>query len=241
MKNGITCVIPAHNEGGGIAKLILEIDGNIPMRSGPFTIYVSEDGSKDDTREQVYLVAKKVKNCQVLLSDSSVRLGYSKAVQLGIRECKTKYICFMDADGQCDPSDMSLLFDNLPDSGVVAGFRNPRVDSLNRIFYSRLFGIAYRVLGGPKLIDPSSPYIFAQTSEIQFISALNFHLSFGFWWEFQQRAAHRGLKVVEVPITHRPRTAGETQVYTPRRLPSIIQSHLIGLWALKKELSGTEK
>jgi glycosyltransferase involved in cell wall biosynthesis len=236
MKDGTTCVIPAHNEGGGIAKLILEIDRSIPLMARPFTIYVSEDGSSDNTREQVLEISNHVKNCEVILSKSSERLGYSKAVQIGIQECRTKYICFMDADGQCDPSEMGLLFDKLPGSGIVVGFRNPRVDGFNRIVYSKLFGYVYRLLGGPKLIDPSSPFVFAKTSEISFISVQNFHLSYGFWWEFQQRIAARNLKVIEVPVSHRSRAAGETQVYTVKRLPLIIKSHLIGLWKLKKEL-----
>lgn len=241
MKTGTTCVIPAHNEAGGIVQLILEIDENIPMEARPFTVYVSEDGSIDGTRDLVLEVSKNVKNCQVLLSESSSRLGYSKAVQLGIRECQTEFICFMDADGQCDPSELGFLFANLPTSGVVAGFRNPRVDSYNRVVYSKLFGFVYRLLGGPKLTDPSSPFVFARTLEIQFISTKTFHLSFGFWWEFQQRIASRGLKVVEVPVSHRPRIAGETQVYTLQRLPKIVKSHLLGLWNLRNELRKLEK
>jgi dolichol-phosphate mannosyltransferase len=236
MNKGTTCVIPAHNEAGGITQLILEIDENVPMEAQPFTVFVSEDGSSDRTRELVIEVSKKVKNCQVLLSESSSRLGYSKAVQLGIRECKTEFICFMDADGQCDPTELGLLYKNLHASHVVAGFRNPRVDSFNRIVYSKLFGFVYRLLGGPKLIDPSSPFVLAKTSEIQFISNATLHLSFGFWWEFQQRIASRGLKVIEVPISHRSRIAGETQVYTLDRLPKIVKTHLVGLWTLRKEL-----
>ena len=236
MKAGTTCVIPAHNEAGGITNLILEIDSNIPLLARPFTIFVSEDGSSDDTREKVLEVSKYVKNCSVILSKSSARLGYSKAVQLGIRECKTQYICFMDADGQCDPSELGLLFDKLPKSGIVVGYRNPRADGLNRIIYSKLFGYAYRLLGGPKLTDPSSPFIFANTSEISFLSDKNHHLSFGFWWEFQQRIAARNLRVIEIPTSHRIRSTGETQVYTVRRLPAIIKSHVVGLWKLRKEL-----
>jgi len=235
MNKGITLVIPAHNEGAGIFATILEIDANIPQ-GVPLTIFVSEDGSRDDTREKVLEAAKLTKNSNVILATPANRLGYSKAVQRGIKECDTDLICFMDADGQCDPRDLTSLYENLPDSGVVVGYRNPRQDGLNRKLYSKAFGLVYRFFGGPKLIDPSSPFVLANTLEIQYLGTKEFHLSFGFWWEFQQRIAAQGLKVVQVPIAHRLRTAGETQVYTLNRLPKIVKTHLHGLWKLSREL-----
>jgi glycosyltransferase involved in cell wall biosynthesis len=239
MKPGITCVIPAHNEGAGIRETILEIDEFAPGGM-PFTIFVSEDGSHDNTRSEVLEAGKLTKNSTVILASPADRLGYSKAVQRGILECNTELICFMDADGQCDPRDISRLLESLNNSGIVVGYRNPRADGFNRIAYSKLFGLVYRLFGGPKLIDPSSPFILAHTSEIQYLGNKEFHLSFGFWWEFQQRIAKQGLSVKQIPVTHRVRVAGETQVYTLRRLPKIVKTHLHGLWKLRKELENSK-
>ena len=235
MKMDITCVIPAHNEGEGICSTILEIDSNVPENVN-FTIFVSEDGSSDNTRSEVAAAARLAKNSKVVLSTPANRLGYSRAVQRGITECETDFVLFMDADGQCDPSDIKILVENFPETGLIVGFRNPRADGLNRKLYSKLFGVVYRALGGPKLIDPSSPFILARLADVIDFGTVDCHLSFGFWWEFQWRVAQKKLLVIQEPVSHRVRTAGETQVYTLKKLPKIIRTHIIGLWRLRREL-----
>jgi glycosyltransferase involved in cell wall biosynthesis len=236
MKPGITCVIPAHNEGGSIYETILEIDASVAGISS-FVVFVSEDGSKDNTRDEVLRASTIVENLTVNLASPANRLGYSKAVQRGIIECETELICFMDADGQCDPRDITRLINEIKSGKIVIGYRNPRVDGFNRILYSKLFGIAYRLLGGPKRIDPSSPFVLAYTKDIRSLGSISCHLNFGFWWEFQWRIEALGLRTSQIPVNHRVRTAGETQVYTLKRLPKIINTHLKGLWSLRKELS----
>ena len=234
MRSGITCIIPAFNEGEGIYQTILEIDAFI-RELLPFTIFVSEDGSTDNTREEILRAAGDVEHAHVVLSNPSERLGYSRAVQRGILECETEFICFMDADGQCDPKDIERLFKEL-ESGIVVGYRNPRVDGPNRIFYSQLFGIVYRILGGPTRIDPSSPLVMARTLDIKNIAETNFHLNFGFWWEFQWRIESLGIQVFEIPANHRKRLTGKTQVYKIKKLPKIVFSHIKGLKILRNEL-----
>jgi glycosyltransferase involved in cell wall biosynthesis len=232
----VTLIIPAYNEAASIEDTILEIDSHIP-KNWDFTIFVSEDGSKDLTRELVMNTRTKVKNCTVTLSEQSGRLGYSKAVLRGIRDSKSEYICFMDADGQCDPKDLEKILNSVAPGKVVCGYRNPRADSTNRIIYSKLFGIAYRIFGGPKRIDPSSPFICAYKNDIDFLTGTEPKLSFGFWWEFQIRISKRYLEIIEIPISHRVRTAGVTQVYSMKKIPKIVWTHLIGLFKLNRELN----
>ena len=235
-RRSLTVVIPAHNEGSGIRKTILEIDEEAPINL-ELVIYVSEDGSRDQTRAEVVEASKLVERSTVLLSSKSERLGYSKAVQRGIRECKSEFICFMDADGQCDPRDMKNLLKVIDSTDVVVGFRNPRVDGKKRAAYSKLFYAAYRTIGGPKLKDPSSPFVIARTKDVFEYGDVEWKLDFGFWWEFQVRLKSKGLRVIEVPINHRQRLDGQTQVYTIKRLPRIVKSHLLGLQSLRRELN----
>jgi dolichol-phosphate mannosyltransferase len=235
MTPSITLVLPAHNEGEGIYTTLLEIDSSItePLE---LTIFVSEDGSQDNTREEVIRASNETKNCKVQLSEKSDRLGYSKGVLRGIQECKTEYIGFMDADGQCDPKDIATLLAEVKNGLVICGYRNPRSDSKLRLFYSNCFRLAYRLFGGPKLEDPSSPFILCKKSDITFLEKTNPKLSYGFWWEFQIRINAAGLKVKQLPVNHRNRITGQTQVYKVNKLPKIVVSHLNGLYRLKCEL-----
>lgn len=235
VKKKVTCVIPAHNEGEGIQSTLKEID-KATSKTIDLTIYVSEDGSTDNTRQNVLEAAERIKSSRITLSNESGRLGYSKAVQQGILNTTTEIIWFMDSDGQYFPEDVLPLIEKLSPGTVVVGYRNPRADGFNRKFYSALFGIAYRMFGFPKRIDPSSPFVVAYLEDIKSISTKDFHLNYGYWWEFQARVAAAGLSVVELPVRHRVRFAGETQVYTPTKLPKIVSTHLLGLKKLRQEL-----
>ena len=228
-------MLPAHNEGESIKALLLEIDATAPLRFS-ILVFVSEDGSQDNTRSEVMEAAKLSKNCEIVLSRPSERLGYSKGVLRGIEECQTNLIGFMDADGQCDPRDLYYLTEKVEKGKIVVGFRNPRKDSKLRIAYSLAFGLAYRLFGGPKRIDPSTPFIVCFHEDIKFLSNTNPCLNFGFWWEFQMRTHKKGLSVIQLPVNHRIRSLGETQVYTLKRIPKIVYTHLYGLYKLRKEL-----
>jgi glycosyltransferase involved in cell wall biosynthesis len=235
MKSKLTIILPAHNEGLGIFNTLLEIDELVPNRVD-IKIFVSEDGSSDNTRQEVMRASSQTKNCKIQLSQVSDRLGYSKAVIRGISECESEFIGFMDADGQCDPKDISSLFDCIKKNTIVCGFRNPRRDPKLRLIYSKLFNLVYRIFGGPKLIDPSSPFVMCRTEDISFLVHVKPRLSYGFWWEFQMRIAAARLNIVEIPISHRKRLLGTTQVYNLTRMPKIISTHLSGLVKLRYDL-----
>lgn len=235
MNNQLTIIMPAHNEAESIFKTLLEIDESSPGL-WDLTIFVSEDGSKDSTRQEVMNAARNAKNCKIQLSSNSERLGYSRAVLRGISECKTEWIGFMDADGQYDPKDIQKLLNCLDKNKLVCGYRSHRNDTKLRIIYSKLFNLAFRLFGGPKLKDPSSPFIFCSTKEVSYLSNVSPLLSYGFWWEFQMRLAAKGVKILEVPVTHRERASGTTRVYRLSKMPKIIYTHLIGLAKLKIQL-----
>jgi glycosyltransferase involved in cell wall biosynthesis len=232
----VSIILPAHNEGKSILNTLTEIQNAVENNTKyNFDIYVSEDGSSDNTREEVLRAAKNSK-IEVLLSPETSRLGYSKAIQRAIKLVNSDILIFMDSDGQYEPKEIDLLLQKLSDRHLVVGFRNPRVDSLLRIVYSNAFRIVFYLLFRLKLKDPSSPFIVAHKKDLENLAKIEFYLAYGFWWEFQARINRMNLAVIEVPVTHRNRAQGETQVYTFKRLPKIVQTHLIGLFKLKKEI-----
>jgi len=58
----------------------------------------------------------------------------------------------------------------------------------------------------------------------------------GFWWEFNARAVHAGLRVHEIPVRHRSRADGKTQVYRPGRIPAIAAHELGAMIKLRNQL-----
>ena len=234
--NKVTIVLPTHNEGESIFSTISEICESIKNLNYDFKIYISEDGSTDNTREEVQKSIEK-NSVTIELSKPSARLGYSKAVQESIKSSETDIFVFMDSDGQYDPKEIKDLLENLSIGSVVCGYRNPRQDPSQRIYYSNLFKLLFEILFKIKLKDPSSPFIAAYSIDIKFIKDKDIKLDFGFWWEFQARISNKGLKVIEIPVKHRVRSSGKTQVYKFKKLPKIIFTHVLGLFKLKKELN----
>jgi glycosyltransferase involved in cell wall biosynthesis len=235
MKQSVTLVLPAHNEAQSIARTLHEID-NSSFNDFVLTIFVSEDGSSDQTREVVTETAHKMKNWTIILSKPSPRLGYSQAILRAYHECKTELIAFMDADGQYYPSDLQILLNAVAPGRVAVGHRSPREDSWIRLLYSKAFGVAYRLHGGPRRKDPSSPVVVALLTDLYFLKNIDPKLKYGFWWEFQMRISKKPIEVLEVPVRHRPRYDGKTQVYGLKKIPKITWTHLIGLYRLKREL-----
>ena len=232
----VSIILPAHNEGKSIYNTIMEIQNAVENNSKyNFEILISEDGSRDDTRAQVLKAAKDSK-IEITLSPETARLGYSKAILRAIKLVNSEILVFLDSDGQYDPKEIGVLLDQLIERTVVVGYRNPRVDSSLRIIYSNAFRIVFYLLFRLKLKDPSSPFIVAQKKDVETLAKIEFYLAYGFWWEFQARINRMQLEVLEIPVTHRNRVQGETQVYTLKKLPKIIQTHLVGLFKLKNEI-----
>jgi hypothetical protein len=54
----------------------------------------------------------------------------------------------------------------------------------------------------------------------------------GFWWEFVARAHRHRCSIVEIPVNHRLRSTGVTQVYRWNRMPGIFFRHTLALFKI---------
>lgn len=232
----IEVVLPAHNEATSIAQTVRELyHVTHDVQGFPTEFIICEDGSSDNTREVALGLASELP-VQVLWSVE--RKGYTRAVAEGLKATTSNLVAFVDGDGQCDPSDFVRLYQTLGSHEIVIGRRTPRNDGLSRRMMSRAFGIVYHSLFSVPIKDPSCPFLIMRREAIGPVLTKGFGLlSQGFWWEFMARASAAGLSVAEVPVHHRPRTAGKTQNFRPWRIPRIAVENLRGLMLLHRELS----
>ncbi len=235
-KPRIDLVLPVHNEGASIAATLEEFYATATAQAPvDLRFVICEDGSKDNTVEVIQALAAKL---PILLLTTKARKGYSRAVIDGFRSTTADIIAFIDSDGQCDPGDFHRFWETLADNDFVIGYRNPRSDPWIRILMSRSFGFVYRRLFDVRTKDPSCPYLLIRRPALERILQGNVGvLKQGFWWEFLARAKATGARLTEIPVRHRPRAAGTTQVYRVGAVPRIAVEHLRGLFTLKRELS----
>jgi hypothetical protein len=61
----------------------------------------------------------------------------------------------------------------------------------------------------------------------------------GFWWEFVARVHRRGYTLKELPVHHRLRLGGTTQVYKFRKMPGIFFRHLFAIVKILRQTRAT--
>lgn len=224
-------LLPIHNEAESIALTIREIYEVIsPLARVEFIL--CEDGSKDNTKEVLREVAKEFP-AKLLLCDG--RKGYSRAVRDGMAEVDAPFLLCLDSDGQCDPNDFSKFWKDRNNADVLIGWRVNRADTALRKIMSRTFFVAWKSLYRAPIHDPSCPFMLARAEIIKDVSKKMGAMQEGFWWEFSARVARGGYSIHEIPVNHRNRTAGVTQVYRLRKLPRIGYLHFLALFRILRE------
>ena len=90
---GLTIVVPAYNEEGGIGGVLddlLDMAGTVAM---PWEVVVVDDGSRDRTAE----IAHGRDGVRVIRH--TVNKGYGAALKTGVRHARYELVCITDADG----------------------------------------------------------------------------------------------------------------------------------------------
>jgi len=204
----LSLVLPAFNESAVIAQAIAEAESALSQLFASFEILVVDDGSTDDT-------ARIVRSCMALAPHTRlIRLpenrGYGTALRTGFEAAAAPLVAFTDADCQFDLLDLGPMAKLAAEAPIVAGYRHDRQDSARRIFYSRGYNVLARAALGTRVRDCDCALkVFHRTALAKLLPETN-----GFFVnaEMLTRARLLGLRVVEIPVTHRPRLGGESKV-----------------------------
>ncbi|SPE32283.1 putative Dolichol-phosphate mannosyltransferase [Candidatus Sulfotelmatomonas gaucii] len=218
-------LLPVHNEADSIEVTIREWYSELPQDIR-FCFIICEDGSRDGTKAILRGLSAEI---PMRLNMSDERKGYSQAVREGMMMLEAEWLLCIDADGQCDPKDFERFWKARNAADVVLGWRVDRQDTLARKSMSRLFYLIYQAVFSVPVHDPSCPYVlFSKRVAYNLASELR-EMKQGFWWEFVARVHRRGYSIEEIPVRHRRRAAGRTQVYLVKKMPGIFFRHLVAI------------
>jgi glycosyltransferase involved in cell wall biosynthesis len=147
----ITCVVPAFNEGQGIAEFLRELCAHLAGLADRYEVIVVDDGSRDDTKLKVIAMTKEL---PVRLISFSRNFGKEAAIGAGLDEANGDAVVIIDADFQ-QPISLITEFVAKWQEGfeMVYGLRKDRLtDPPIRRFLSRMF---YKILSqGSKIEIP---------------------------------------------------------------------------------------
>lgn len=225
--SGISLVAPAHNEEGNVEELVAQSEAALRALGIPFEFVIVDDGSTDSTRRTIaqLMTSRPWLRCVVMSRTPPGKgNGQSAAFHAGFRASRGRYVATLDADLQNDPADLKPMMELLHASAadMVQGDRShARRDNVVRRVGSIVGRRFRRLLLGDTIRDTGCS-LRVMKREI----ALGLPLEFRGMHRFiPATARHLGYTVVEMPVNHRPRVAGETKYgfgITKRAIPGLI-------------------
>lgn len=237
MNSDLEIILPVHNEAESIEQTIREIWTSMPERIR-VNFIVCEDGSRDGTKEILRRLAEEI---PIRLNLTDARRGYSRAVREGMQMVEADWLLCLDSDGQCDPRDFAKFWPARDAADVVMGWRVDRQDTVLRKTFSRFFYLIYQCAFRAPVHDPSCPYVLVRRAVAHQMASELGEMKEGFWWEFVARVHRRGYSILEIPVKHRLRAAGVTQVYKFSKMPGIFFRHVAAIfhiWAQTRAVPG---
>lgn len=131
----ISIVIPAFNEGAGIAALYERISTSAKSWGDNYEVLVVDDGSTDDTFQRLNEIALRDNRWRVL--SLSRNFGHQPAVTAGLQHARGDLVVVLDADLQDPPEELARLLAKAREGyDVVYGIRTRRKEGpLKRFAY----------------------------------------------------------------------------------------------------------
>jgi len=219
----VSVVIPALDEAQSIGAVLDAIPRDIVGE-----IIVVDGGSRDATRE----VARE-RGARVL---SELLRGYGRACARGASEAHCEIVVFLDADGANDPQDIQALVTPIAEGsadlvlgsrlgpGRAAAARSAAMPAHQRLG-NRLAALLIRVRHGVPVTD-LSPFRAIRRSTLRALPIED--LTFGWPTEMIVNAARAGWRIIEVPVSCRPRSGGRSKVSGTLRGATLAAVHILG-------------
>ena len=211
-RHRISFVLPAFDEEANIERAIAATVSVARRYCSEFEVLVVDDGSRDATAATVDRIAARCPG--VRLIRHGVNRGYGEAVRTGFLAAQLDYVFFTDADNQFDMEEIVLLLPWVGHVDVVAGFRVNRRDALVRRVNAWAWNRLVRVLFYVPVRDIDCAFKLFRRSVIEDLHIESVGAMVN--TEIMVKLGRTGKTVVEVGVTHLPRTAGTARGADPR-------------------------
>jgi glycosyltransferase involved in cell wall biosynthesis len=216
----IAVIVPALNEAGNIGRLaaeVIEVMGEVSNHHRAldaasieaFQVIVVDNGSADATGEEARAAGAQVVH--------EARRGYGYACAAGVAAASnTELLVFIDGDYSCLPSELPQLLGPLlgDDADLVVGSRTrghilPGAMSPPQRFGNWLVACLMNHLYGIHVTD-LGPYRAVRRSLLESLDMRE--MTYGWPTEMMVKAAKRGARIQEVPVSFHPRQIGRSKV-----------------------------
>jgi glycosyltransferase involved in cell wall biosynthesis len=202
----LSIVIPAYNEQENVQAAVEKVSAIAKQLKLDYEILLVNDGSRDQTGEIAKTeLAPRIPNFRLI--EHFPNRGYGGALKAGFAAATKDLIAFIPADNQFDFNEAQSLLDKMtPETMIVSGRRVKRQDNIIRRLNGFGWNSVVRLLFGYLIKDIDCGFKVLRRDLLDHI-----HLESNgamIDTELLAETRARGYKIVEVPVTHLPRTAG---------------------------------
>lgn len=218
----VSIIIPFYNEEENVELVLEETRRTNPEAE----IIAVNDGSSDQTGARIR------HRSDVRLVSHARNLGQSAALYTGLKAAQGDICVMMDGDGQNDPADIPNLVSQLDRADLACGYRRIRQDTWSRRIASRIANYIRRMVLHDGVRDTGCTLKAMKKTDVRLLLPFNgLHRFLPVFFN------HAGLRIVEVPVNHRPRQHGKTKYNNLGRATRGFYD-LIGVrWLLARRIS----
>jgi dolichol-phosphate mannosyltransferase len=229
----LSVVVPVRDEADSVEPLVAEIRAALDGRVRYEVVYV-DDGSVDDTPARLRACVQSTPHLRVLRHRAAS--GQSAAIRTGARAARGRLLATLDGDGQNDPADILRLLDVLMATGpagpvLVIGERRRRRASWWRRLSSRAANAVRRLTLRDGVRDTGCGLKLLERQAFLDLPAFDHMHRF-----LPALFLRAGGRVVQVPVSDRPRSHGRSHYGVGDRLGVGLVDLLGVLWLARRPL-----
>jgi len=202
--SGISVFFPCYNEEGNLERVVAEALDFLPGISDDFEIIIVNDGSRDRTGQIAEQLAAEEPAVRVVHHETN--RGYGAALRSGLAAATKEMVFYTDGDGQFDIREMPRLLPLITEYDIVTGYRVNRRDGVFRKFNAFCWGKLVQNLLRFRCRDVDCAFKLYRRAIFDHMQLRSTGALIDA--EILARANRAGYTTAEVPVSHRPRTAG---------------------------------
>jgi dolichol-phosphate mannosyltransferase len=233
----ISLIFPLYNERDNIIHYptdLFPILDDISKKTGEqFEIIFVDDGSRDDTVEQVKILISNRPDAKIIIHEKNSGMG--TAIKTGLASSRGEYIITMDADLTFRPVDIEKLIIKFRETNADCVSGSPYLEkglmeevTPFRLLMSKSVNFLYRLLLGSGITCVSPIFRLYRRSVLteMNISSRNFEINA----EIISKLLIEGKKVVEVPVPLLKRKYGESKI----NITKVAKNYILLLYRIFK-------
>jgi glycosyltransferase involved in cell wall biosynthesis len=225
----LSIVVPVRDERGNLKPLVEEIESRLAPVLPSFEVLLIDDGSSDGSSEEIAMLAGSTPRVRGLHFRRAA--GQSAALDAGFRAARGRFVVTLDADLQYDPLDIPRLLEALDGHDAVVGYRATRRDGWLKRLSSRIANAARNRLTGDRVTDTGCSLKAFRRECLGTLRPFD-----GMHRFLPTLLRMEGYRVVELPVSHRPRRHGRSKYGVLNRVPRASTDLLAIRWMRRRKL-----